>query len=72
MADYAYQSGPNSSSMHMVICPNLKTGRWAIHYAYYLPPGCRYSTSYGIYSKLFKQKPYSNTIPRLRRRTLPH
>ncbi|CAG7721937.1 unnamed protein product [Allacma fusca] len=70
MADYSYSSPTSSSYRHMIICPNLKTGRWSLHYAYYLPPGCRYH-SQGLFSKLFKQHTYRNLIPRQRRRLYP-
>ncbi|XP_035701322.1 uncharacterized protein LOC118433481 [Folsomia candida] len=72
MADYSYYTGTNNYHRHMIICPNLKTGRWTVHYAYYLPPGCRYSTSRGIFSKFFKQSSSSSSSSnRNRRRILP-
>jgi len=60
----------------MIICPNLKTGRWNLHFAYYLPPGCRYHSQQhgggggGVLSKIFKQKqnPAEDFPARLRRR----
>lgn len=51
----------------VVICPNLKTGKWTLHYVHYLPPGCRYH-SQALFSKLYKQNTFQHLTSRLRRR----